>query len=366
VFFNNYGYMTGFAPIILHQARTQSKKRQNEVIRITYACNRQGKQDTSKEGNTQEKEVTLERETNVMIKTACKCVMVISERKGVWKITRLNLEHNHTLGPGARYFRAHKNMTETEKMMIRTLNDCNIETRKMMHILSYLRGGLDATPFRDKDISNYRGKIRREASQSDMTQALVYFTKKKEENPEFFFKFDVTTEGKVKSIFWTDVRSIRYYEEYGECISFDTTYLTNMYNMPFAPFVGITGHGLTCIFGCAMISNEKTETFKWVFTTFLEAMGGKYPRSIMTDQDGAMRSAISQVFPHTNHRNCVFHIKNKAELQCGRCFDTKPGLREEMKDVIDNSLTKQEFEMMWQEMIEKYNIGHVKYFQEMY
>ena len=163
-FFSNYAYMTGFAILITHQARTHSKKRNYEVVRITYACNRQGKQSNKKEGNTQEEEVDTERETRVLVKVGCKCAMVVCEREGVWTVTRLNLEHDHELSCTARYFRANKNLTEVEKKMVRTLNECNISTNKMMNILSYFRGGLDATPFRDKDLSNYRGKIKREAT----------------------------------------------------------------------------------------------------------------------------------------------------------------------------------------------------------
>jgi hypothetical protein len=105
--------------------------------------------------------------------------MVVSERKGKWVVTRLDLEHNHPMQPGAKYFRAHKDMTEQEKKMIWTLNECNIPTKKMMYLLSYLRGGLGATPYRDRDISNYRSKIKRETNQNDMMQALTYFTQKK-------------------------------------------------------------------------------------------------------------------------------------------------------------------------------------------
>jgi len=56
--------------------------------------------------------------------------MVISERKGVWIVTRLDLEHNHPLSLGAKYFRVHKDMTEQEKKMIRTLNECNIQQQQ--------------------------------------------------------------------------------------------------------------------------------------------------------------------------------------------------------------------------------------------
>ena len=143
--------------------------------------------------------------------------------------------------------------------------------------------------------------------------------------------------------------------------------------MPFTPFAGITGHGLTCIFGCALISDETTNIFKWLFQTFLEAMRGKEPKSIITDQDGAMRTAIAEIFPTANHRNCVFHIKYKAEMKSGRCLDKKQDttencltLREELNDIIDNSLTKEEFETQWHQLINKYGVHHVKYIQIMH
>ena len=65
--------------------------------------------------------------------------------------------------------------------------------------------------------------------------------------------------------------------------------MTNRYNLPFAPIVGISGHGHTLIFGCAFISDKTTDTFKWLFEAFLESMGGKHPKTIITDQDQAMR-----------------------------------------------------------------------------
>ncbi|XP_039117870.1 uncharacterized protein LOC120253638 [Dioscorea cayenensis subsp. rotundata] len=52
-------------------------------------------------------------------------------------------------------------------------------------------------------------------------------------------------EGRLKNVFWADARSIAAYEAFGDVISFDTTYLTNKYDMPFAPFVGVNHHGQT-------------------------------------------------------------------------------------------------------------------------
>jgi len=48
-------------------------------------------------------------------------------------------------------------MIEMEKALIRTLNDNNIPTRKMISILSYLRG-VSGLPVKKKDVSNFKQK----------------------------------------------------------------------------------------------------------------------------------------------------------------------------------------------------------------
>ena len=118
-----------------------------------------------------------------------------------------------------------------EKGIIRTLNDNNIPTRKMIAILSYLRGGLTALPYKTKDVQNLRTKINREVTGNDMTQAMDYFRKRKAEDPTFYYRFQVDNDMKVKNLFWREGISLKWYAEYGECVSFDTTYMTYRYNL---------------------------------------------------------------------------------------------------------------------------------------
>jgi len=135
---------------------------------------------------------------------------------------------------------------------------------------------------------------------------------------------------KVRNLFWREGSSLKYYVEYGDCVSFDTTYMTNKYNLPFAPFCGVTGHGHTCMFGCAFMSDEKIETFVWIFETFLESMGGKHPRSIITYQDKAMRAAIKQVMPDARHRIVSSTLNTSAT--------TRTGIASQQKKVCKKSL----------------------------
>nr|ABF95759.1 transposon protein, putative, unclassified [Oryza sativa Japonica Group] len=257
-------------------------------------------------------------------------------------------------------------MTTEEKMLIRTLKECNIPTRHMIVILSVLRGGLTSLPYTKKDISNVRTTINKETSSNDMMKTLEFFRRKKEKDPHFFYEFDLDESKKVKNLFWTDGRSREWYEKYGDVVSFDTTYFTNRYNLPFAPFVGISGHGNTIVFGCAFLHDETSETFKWLFRTFLKAMSQKEPKTIITDQDGAMRSAIAQVFQNAKHINCFFHIVKKAFNLFGNLFKAKEGLYDEYEDIINNSVTEEEFEYLWQEMIDSFEVQHINFLKHMW
>lgn len=54
--------------------------------------------------------------------------------------------------------------------------------------------------------------------------------------------------------------------------------------------------------------------YKWLLRYFLECMEDKYPKTVVTDGDGAMREVIKQVFPDTTYRLCVWHLnKNGGE-----------------------------------------------------
>lgn len=77
---------------------------------------------------------------------------------------------------------------------------------------------------------------------------------------------------------------------------FDTTYKTNKYSMPLGNFVGVNNHSQSIMFGCALLQNEEEETFVWLFQTWLEALSGKLPISILKDQDRAIKNAMIRFF----------------------------------------------------------------------
>lgn len=87
--------------------------------------------------------------------------------------------------------------------------------------------------------------------------------------------------------------------------------------MVFGPFTGVDNHHSCITFASCLITKEDTPSFVWVFKTFLKAMHGKEPICLITDQDPAIMNAIEEVFQHTNHRLCMWHIMKKMPEKIG-------------------------------------------------
>ncbi|VVA38034.1 PREDICTED: FAR1-RELATED SEQUENCE, partial [Prunus dulcis] len=101
--------------------------------------------------------------------------------------------------------------------------------------------------------------------------------KKQTENPQFFYAIQCDENRRAANFFWVDARSHMVYNYFGDVVTFDTTYRTNRYDMPFAPFTGVNHHLQSIQFGCALLQDETEVTFLWLFETWLEAMGGRHP-----------------------------------------------------------------------------------------
>jgi hypothetical protein len=70
-------------------------------------------------------------------------------------------------------------------------------------------------------------------------------------------------------VFWTDAMTRKNYSLFGDVVSFDATYTTNQYNMIFATFTGVNHHLHNIFLGAAFLTNEKVESYVWLFKTFL-------------------------------------------------------------------------------------------------
>ena len=101
------------------------------------------------------------------------------------------------------------------------------------------------------------------------------------EDPEFKYNGQVDRDGRVQTLMWTIGGSIEQFRCFGDVVTLDTTYKTNIYDMPFGIFVGVNNHFQSIIFGAVLMTDVKVCTFKWIFTEFFQMIGAPQPYTIL-------------------------------------------------------------------------------------
>lgn len=149
-------------------------------------------------------------------------------------------------------------------------------------------------------------------------------------------------------------------------MSFDSTYTTNQYNMIFAPFTGVNHHKQSIFLGAALISNEKAESYIWVFQTFLKAMGGKKPSLIITDEAASMKNAIEKVLPSTTHRLCMWHIMRKVPDKVEPSLKNNDDFYARLNSCVWGSENATEFEETWSALITDFSLEDNTWFTDRY
>ncbi|KAK9177168.1 hypothetical protein WN944_029187 [Citrus x changshan-huyou] len=119
-------------------------------------------------------------------------------------------------------------------------------------------------------------------------------------------------------------------------------------------------------FDCALLQDETEVTFQWLFETWLEAMGGRPPVSIITDQDLAMKRAIVTVFPNTHHRLCLWHIKKKFAEKLSHVYFKKSRFKIGLKKCIMSTYKVEEFEETWKSLIIEYKLEDNEWLNHLY
>ena len=132
-----------------------------------------------------------------------------------------------------------------------------------MHVMAEFYGSEMMVPFGPKAITNLCTSFRRDdTKEGDLSETIAHFKDIQKIDLDFFFKVKYDEEDRVVNIFWVDGLARKAYAKaYHDCISFDTTYMTNLYNMSFAPFIGINRHGQSFMLGCAFVRQELTSSF---------------------------------------------------------------------------------------------------------
>ncbi|XP_057520876.1 protein FAR1-RELATED SEQUENCE 5-like [Amaranthus tricolor] len=160
---------------------------------------------------------------------------------------------------------------------------------------------------------------------------------------------------------WADGISRRNYSLFGDSISVDATYGTNKYNQIFVPFTGVDHHKKCVTFAVGLISREDVSSYTWLFESFLRAMDGKEPDSIITDQYPAIKIALPNVFDKSIHKFCCWHIMKKLTDKVSiELRNDDEFLRRINRLVYNRDNEPHEFEDQWSKMMSDYEHANLR------
>lgn len=193
-----------------------------------------------------------------------------------------------------------------------------------------------------------------------------YLKRMQAENPAFFYAIQGDNEHPNANIFWVDATSKANYMYFGDTVKLDTSYRSKRYRVPLAAFTGLNHHAQPVLFGCALLFNESESSFVWLLQTWLQAMSGHCPVSIVTDYDRLVKIAVAHVLPKACHRFCNWSILRGTEEKLASVYQTHPAFRVEFTKCINEVETAEEFESCWHSLLERYSLMDNEWLKSIY
>ena len=357
-FYNKYAGIVGFSVRKSWTGKTSGNITRSRI----FVCSREGFRQDKKGA----KEVKKPRaETRI----GCPARMVIKLTKGAtYRVAEFIPDHNHQPAPpsATHLLRSQRILTEVHTSEGEFSDD--LGTPKMANESSGRKvGGFRNISFLPIDYRvSIRAKRMKAMQPGDAEAVLKYLQSMQLDDRSFFYAIQVDEDDKMTNIFWADAKSMKDFGYFGDVVCLDSTYKTNGYGRPFAPFIGVNHHKQPIILGAALLYDETVESFKWLFITFKIAMGGKQPKTILTDQSGALGEALAAVWPGTSHRHCVWQVYQNSIKHLNHIIQSSKTFAKDLSRCLYDNEDEDEFLIAWRTMLTKYDLGNNEWLAKLF
>lgn len=135
------------------------------------------------------------------------------------------------------HYPSHKHIDVYNKNLVEQLRQNNINRGKVYSIIGSFFGLMENVPFTKRSLRTLCGKLDREQADDDVRKTMEVFTDLSAKYPRFSYRVQANDEGRIKNLMWTNGNSRLQYTFFGDVVTFNTTYMTNLYGMPFGLFI---------------------------------------------------------------------------------------------------------------------------------
>ncbi|XP_050369067.1 protein FAR1-RELATED SEQUENCE 5-like [Argentina anserina] len=197
--------------------------------------------------------------------------------------------------------RGMKKVTPEDLVEVQALESAGLRVSSSLYFMARQNGGALLVRFMLKDLYNKLDSYRRLNSELGDAEATMNWLRiKRLEDPNFFCRYIRDEDGRLAALFWRDHALFLDYQAFGDVLIIDSTYKTNIYGMPLVLLVSTNNHQASVVFGCALVRDEKEDTFHWLIERFVSSMENKVPITVVTDGDERLHAALHTHMPKTS------------------------------------------------------------------
>ncbi|XP_022040008.1 protein FAR1-RELATED SEQUENCE 2-like [Helianthus annuus] len=184
----------------------------------------------------------------------------------------------------------------------------NLGPVKAFNVMKTCFGGFEDVGASKVEFKNYKRHINLFIGEYDADMVVRHLNERNHSQPNFSYDYITDEENRLKGLFWCDDQAKRNYHVFGDTI--------------------ITAKAV-----------------------------GSQPKVVVTNQDPAMKKAISVVFVDMRHRLCMWHVMHKLSPKVGVRLCNSTNFKERICGVVwTDILTPKEFESEWEAVIAEFNL----------
>ncbi|KAH6770857.1 hypothetical protein C2S52_015660 [Perilla frutescens var. hirtella] len=361
-FYHKYAELVGFS---VRKDWVNRSKVHGRVMSRKFTCSRQGHRKKDK------RDVNVKKHRKET-RTGCLAHMVVTRQlNGKYLVTQFEAEHNHedvNLTKAERLLESPSSKGDsTEVSETDSMKNLEIQSKlsfQMLGIRFCPPENLDDLQIDDEIFLSSRRT--RDMKEGDASRLMYYFQRQHFVNPSFFYSVQLDIDDKVSNIFWADDNMIMEYDHFGDVVCLDTSCTRNKSFRPLVQFVGLNNHRQVVIFGAAFLYDDSVNSFKWLVQTFVEAMSGKKPKFILSDQDATVVQAIHAVLPETSHCICAWQMYLIALKHLRHVVKEYDSFAIDFRSCIFGHEQEEDFIKAWDSMLERHGLCHNAWLRWMY
>ncbi|KAK9705422.1 hypothetical protein RND81_07G055800 [Saponaria officinalis] len=298
-----------FTPFIGY---TTKKWRDGTVKSKLLVCNRQGFTYAKKVHKVKEAEGCSGAQDGELIvrdkprrktkvrRIGCQVRVRVSGVKGVLVVDRFHAGHNHELVEvkDMQFQKLSRRLHKYHKELIVMNSRLKIGAMKTYKMCKEHVNGFENIGASLNDFKNFHKNVKCYINERDGHLFIDHFKNLADTREDFYFDYEVDVDNSLVRAVWAD------------------------------------GRMRSRLRGCSNV--------------FLEAMGGKEPHYIITEQDPDIIASVANVFKTARHRFCMWHIMNKVLVKYGSNAKDFPDFLRKLNVIVwDEELEADEFDSMY-------------------